>query len=102
MITAWTNFQLNSEARASADFWDLIAIEAKAEGYIQRQARQNRQSLNLNEQRVPPDLDYDAVSGIRRETREKLARYRPVTLEGASRIKGIPIADIQSIVYLAD
>ena len=59
--------------------------------------RQNRQSRNLTEQLLPPQLDYGAIAGIRRETREKLARYRPTNLEGARRIKGIPIADIRSL-----
>jgi tRNA uridine 5-carboxymethylaminomethyl modification enzyme len=81
----------------SEDFWELIAIEAKVEGYVQRQERQNRQSRNLNDQLIPPQLHYDAVAGIRRETREKLARYRPTTLGGASKIKGIPIADIRAL-----
>ncbi len=79
-----------------AELWDQIAIESKTEGYVQRQARQNRQSRNLTEQ-LPPQLDYDAIAGIRRETREKLARYRPSTLENASKIKGIPIADIRAL-----
>ncbi len=81
--------------QGSAELWDLIAIEAKTEGYVQRQARQNREAENVTDQLVPSRLDYEAVSGIRRETREKLMRYRPTTLEGASRIKGIPIADIR-------
>ena len=85
-----------------ADLWDLIAIEAKTEGYVQRQVRQNRQSRSLSDQIVPAHLDFNAVAGIRQETREKLARHRPTTLEGASRIKGIPIADIRSLsIYLS-
>ncbi len=83
--------------QASADFWDLIAIEAKVEGYVQRQSRQNRQSRNLRDERFPPELDYSIITGIRRETREKLVRFRPTTLEAASRIKGVPVADIRTL-----
>ena len=80
-----------------ADLWDLIATEAKVEGYIQRQLRQNRQSRNAGDERFPPELDYSTITGIRRETREKLVRVRPSTLEAASRIRGVPIADIRTI-----
>ena len=83
--------------QGSEDLWNLITTEAKIEGYVQRQARENRQMRNEGEEIFPSHIDYDAVAGIRRETREKLKQYQPTTLEGASRIKGIPVADIRSL-----
>jgi tRNA uridine 5-carboxymethylaminomethyl modification enzyme len=83
--------------KGSANLWDFIATEAKVEGYVQRQMRENQQSGNMAMQLLPAELDYTLITGIRRETREKLARHRPSTLEGASRIKGIPVADIRAI-----
>ena len=81
----------------SLELWELTAIETKVEGYLQRQTRQNEQSRNLGAQYLPREIDYNAIGGIRRETREKLARYQPATLEAASRIKGIPAADIRAL-----
>ena len=60
-------------------------------------ARQNRQALNSNEQFVPPELDYDtSVASDAKHVKSSLA-FDPLRSDGASRIKGIPIADIRSL-----
>jgi tRNA uridine 5-carboxymethylaminomethyl modification enzyme len=88
--------------RGSVDLWDLVTTEAKIEGYLRRQTQQNRKVRNLADQVLPRQIDFGNIAGIRRETREKLTRYQPATLEAASRIKGIPIADIRTLsIWLA-
>lgn len=81
--------------KASIALWDLIAIEAKTEGYIRKQSEHNRHAEHLDEQRIPADLNYDAVGGLRGEAREKLSHHRPLTIASARKLKGVPIADIR-------
>ena len=83
------------ELEASAPLWELIAVEAKTEGYARREAQEKRQAAAAALQSIPSGFDYETVVGLRREAREKLAHYRPTTIEGARRIKGLPIADIR-------
>ena len=86
---------LNLRREAPAELWDLITVEAKTEGYIRKQAEHNRHAEKLDQQCIPPGLDYDAVVGLRREAREKLSRHRPLTIASARKLKGLPIADIR-------
>jgi tRNA uridine 5-carboxymethylaminomethyl modification enzyme len=89
--------QLPDELRrhGSLDLWELIFTEAKIEGYARREAEYSRRLSASASKRIPSNLNYDAVVGLRREAREKLNRHRPTTIESARRIKGIPIADIR-------
>jgi tRNA uridine 5-carboxymethylaminomethyl modification enzyme len=73
---------------------EQIAVAVKYEGYIRRQESSIRQYRRLKRQRLPRDLAYDAIDGLRLEAREKLARFRPEDLESAGRISGVSPADI--------
>ncbi|MBN1102399.1 MAG: tRNA uridine-5-carboxymethylaminomethyl(34) synthesis enzyme MnmG [Deltaproteobacteria bacterium] len=87
------------------DTEDAVAEEAetriKYEGYISRQERQVEKMRGMEGTRLPEDLDYQAVYGLTREVREKLARVRPVSLGQASRISGVtPAALVALQVHL--
>jgi tRNA uridine 5-carboxymethylaminomethyl modification enzyme len=69
----------------------------KYQGYAVRQAGQNREIARRNNQRIPDGLDYARITGLRSETRQKLAAIRPATLGQAARISGITPADIAII-----
>ena len=71
-----------------------VEIRLKYEGYIRRQLRQVEEFSRLEDRRLPRDLDYDAVTGLRLEAREKLKRIRPESLGQAARISGVSPADI--------
>jgi tRNA uridine 5-carboxymethylaminomethyl modification enzyme len=71
-----------------------IDTEAKYAGYIELQARQVERVRRLEEKRIPTSLDYQALPGLRREGREKLARVRPESVGQAARIAGVTPADI--------
>ncbi len=76
-------------------------IEIKYEGYIQRQLKDVEKFKNLENIKIPPDVNYFSVQGISNELREKLTRVRPLTLGQASRIPGItPAAISVMMVYL--
>ncbi len=101
------NFGLNSlppELRALApdSIWELVEIEAKYEGYVRRQAAQNRHVRSRDLIKLPPNINVDEISGLRPETRQKLRRYAPETLGQMQQISGITPADVSIMsVWLA-
>ncbi|MBD5525899.1 MAG: tRNA uridine-5-carboxymethylaminomethyl(34) synthesis enzyme MnmG [Lachnospiraceae bacterium] len=84
-----------------ADVIEQVEIEIKYEGYIIRQQRQVEQYKKMEKRRIPADLDYNAISSLRLEARQKLNAYKPVSVGQASRISGVSPADISVLlVYL--
>jgi tRNA uridine 5-carboxymethylaminomethyl modification enzyme len=72
--------------------------DAKYAGYIGRQEIEIARQQRLASRRIPQDFDYGAVSHLRAEAREKLARVRPVDLAQAARISGITPADLSVLM----
>jgi tRNA uridine 5-carboxymethylaminomethyl modification enzyme len=79
---------------------EQIEIEIKYEGYFQRQREQIDQFRRLEEKRIPEDIEYEKLSSLSKEAREKLSRIRPVSLGHASRISGISPSDISALAIL--
>ena len=73
---------------------EQLEIQIKYKGYIGRQLEQVERAVKLEGEKIPPDMDYLAISGLSSEVREKLARFRPDTLGQASRIPGVTPAGI--------
>lgn len=76
-----------------------IDIEVKYEGYIKRQLKEAERLKKLERLRIPLDLEYNGIKGLRREAQEKFARIKPQSLGQASRIAGISPCDI-SLLYI--
>lgn len=84
-----------------ADVVEQVEIEIKYEGYIERQLRQVEQYKKMEKKRIPADLDYNDITSLRLEARQKLISYKPVSVGQASRISGVSPADISVLlVYL--
>jgi tRNA uridine 5-carboxymethylaminomethyl modification enzyme len=79
---------------ASPEIWDLLATEFKYEGYVARQIDQNRELARRNLQRIPDGLDFNRITGLSSETRQKLSKIRPTTLGQALRVSGVTPADV--------
>ena len=85
----------------SDDVLEAVEIEAKYKGYIEKARSQALHLRALDEKLIPSDIDYNKVSNIALEAREKLMQIRPRTLGQASRISGVNPADIAVLsVYL--
>jgi len=83
------------------DVIEQVNINIKYEGYIKRQQMQINQFKKMENKKIPDDIDYFAISGLRIEARQKLDKFRPVSIGQASRIAGVSPADISVLmVYL--
>ncbi|SDN10511.1 MULTISPECIES: tRNA uridine-5-carboxymethylaminomethyl(34) synthesis enzyme MnmG [Lachnospira] len=102
--------ELNYEVLAPIDKhrpelpWDVqeqVNINLKYEGYISRQLRQVEHFKKLEGKMIPEELDYFAISGLRKEAMQKLDKFKPRSIGQASRISGVSPADISVLlVYL--
>jgi len=83
------------------DVVESATIDAKYEGYLNRQAKHIEGFRNLENIKLPPDLNFEDMTHLRSEAREKLSTFKPYTLGQAVRIGGITPADITVIrIYL--
>ncbi len=78
--------------------WYQAEISLKYEGYIKRQLKQVEEFTRMEERKLPEDIDYSEVTGLRLEAREKLERIRPHSFGQASRISGVSPADISVLM----
>jgi len=78
----------------SREIVEQIEVQLKYEGYIARELQRIEKSSRLERISIPKSLDYDAITALRYESREKLKRLRPEHLEQASRISGVNPSDI--------
>jgi tRNA uridine 5-carboxymethylaminomethyl modification enzyme len=86
----------------SADIIEQVNINIKYDGYIKRQLRQVDQFKKLENRRIPEHIDYDAVPSLRNEARQKLIKFKPISIGQASRISGVSPADVSVLlVYLS-
>ena len=80
------------------DVIEQVEIEIKYEGYIKKQLAQVEQMHRLEEKKIPEDIDYSAIHGLRLEAIEKLNRVRPMNIGQASRISGVSPADVSVLL----
>ncbi|MBO7520341.1 MAG: FAD-dependent oxidoreductase, partial [Clostridia bacterium] len=81
---------------------EKVEIEIKYEGYINRQAKQVEEMKRLEDRKIPDNIDYNHIHGLRLEAREKLTKIRPESVGRAGRISGVSPADISVLlVYLS-
>lgn len=85
----------------SAAVKEQVEIAAKYEGYIKKQIEQVERAAKLEAKSLPEDIDYNEISGLAREAKQKLEKIRPLSVGQASRISGVSPADISILmVYL--
>lgn len=83
------------------DVAEKVEIEIKYEGYIKRQQAQINETLRLEAKKIPEDINFDDVYGLRLEAKEKLNKIRPASIGQAARISGVSPSDISVLlIYL--
>lgn len=80
---------------------EQVEIQLKYEGYITKSLQQVERLKKMEDKKIPENIDYDAVSGLATEARQKLKLVKPLSIAQASRISGVNPADISILlVYL--
>ena len=83
------------------DILETIETDIKYEGYLKKEQENIEKAKKLEEKKLPDDIDYSQIHGLRLEARDKLNQVKPFNLGQASRISGVSPADISVLmVYL--
>ena len=85
-----------------AAVFEQVEIGIKYTGYIARQEQQIKELRRVEAQRIPADIDYSKLTGLRLEAKEKLAVVRPENLGQAARISGVNPADVAALHILLE
>lgn len=80
-----------------AEIFEQVEIAVKYEGYIKRQEQQIKEMRRIECKKIPSDIDYHTLKGLRLEAVEKLSKIRPENLGQAGRISGVNPADIAAL-----
>ena len=85
----------------SNEIYNIVEIQVKYEGYINKTNKEVEKMLKLEEKEIPSDINYDDVQNLASEARQKLKQVMPLTIAQASRISGVNPSDIAVLtVYL--
>ena len=79
-----------------------VELRLKYDGYIRRQLKQVEEFQRMEEKPLPAEIDYDKISGLRLEAREKLKKIRPENFGRASRISGVSPADVAVLMIYTE
>ena len=88
----------SGEAVTDAEVVEQVEIQAKYQGYIERQKEEVAKSLAHESATIPANMDYATVHGLSFEARQKLDQARPETLGQASRVQGVTPATISLLL----
>jgi tRNA uridine 5-carboxymethylaminomethyl modification enzyme len=75
-----------------------VVYDIKYSGYVKRQQTTIEKHKRLAKKKIPEHFDYEGLSHLRKEAKEKLGRFRPASLDQAQRISGITPADIAMVM----
>ena len=80
---------------------DHLEVQIKYEGYIRKQLQQIEKFKRLEDKKLSENIDYSQIEGLRIEAKEKLEKFKPISIGQASRISGVSPADINVLlIYL--
>jgi tRNA uridine 5-carboxymethylaminomethyl modification enzyme len=82
----------------STEVVNSVETAIKYSGYIEREKLQAEKNTRLEYIKIPENFDFDKLSGLSIECRQKLKKYRPGTIAQASRISGVSPADISVLL----
>jgi tRNA uridine 5-carboxymethylaminomethyl modification enzyme len=90
-----------SDVPLDPDVKEQVEIQVKYEGYIEKSLQQVDRLKKMENKKIPENIDYDAITGIATEAKQKLKKIKPLSLAQASRISGVNPSDISILlVYL--
>lgn len=90
-----------AEVELDSEVTEQVEIQIKYEGYIEKSLQQVDRLKKMEDKKIPENIDYDAITGLATEARQKLKNVRPLSIAQASRISGVNPADISILlVYI--
>jgi len=90
-----------NETSLDFEVTEQVEIQVKYEGYIEKSLQQVERLKKMEDKKIPDNIDYDAISSLASEARQKLKQVRPLSIAQASRISGVNPADISILlVYI--
>jgi tRNA uridine 5-carboxymethylaminomethyl modification enzyme len=90
-----------AETNLDDEVKEQVEIQIKYEGYIEKSLQQVERLKKMEDKKIPENIDYDAITGLATEARQKLKQVRPLSIAQASRISGVNPADISILlVYI--
>lgn len=81
-----------------SEYADNVELLIKYGGYFERQKRSAKQLQTKAKQKLPPQLDYQKITGLRNEAKARLGQIRPETVAQALLVQGITPADMQLVL----
>ena len=94
----WTDLPEAIRSKFHVELWPILESDFKYEGHITRQQMEVDRFKKQESARIPESIDYQAITGMKNEARQRLSTIRPGTLGQAARISGITPADITLLV----
>jgi tRNA uridine 5-carboxymethylaminomethyl modification enzyme len=94
----WETLPEGIQKEFHVELWPLIETRFKYEGHLERQQSQINRLARQENRRLPQDLDYSSIRGLKKEAQVRFAEVRPLTVGQAGRIPGITPADIAILV----
>ncbi len=91
---SWQMLPEKIKQKFHVELWDILEADFKYEGHIQRQERQVVKLSKVDKKKIPVDIDYSVIVGMKREAKQCLSTIKPTTLGQAGRISGITPADV--------
>ncbi|MBR7554484.1 tRNA uridine-5-carboxymethylaminomethyl(34) synthesis enzyme MnmG [Allobacillus sp. GCM10007491] len=92
---------VSRETELPPEVEEQVEIHVKYEGYIKKSNQQVEKMRKMDNKYIPEHIDYDQISGIASEAKEKLKQVRPLSVGQASRISGVNPSDISILlVYI--
>jgi tRNA uridine 5-carboxymethylaminomethyl modification enzyme len=83
------------------EWLERVALDLKYSGYIEKEARAAARNARMDAVKLDPNLDYNSISGLSAESKEKLGKVKPLTIGQAARIPGVRQGDIALLMVLA-
>ncbi|HKM29789.1 MAG TPA: tRNA uridine-5-carboxymethylaminomethyl(34) synthesis enzyme MnmG [Bacilli bacterium] len=94
-------FAIKKEVPYLNDVKDQVTIEVKYAGYINKEYKEAKKMIAMENRKIPETIDYNKIVNLALEAKEKLEKVRPATLAQASRISGVNPSDVTMLlVYL--
>ena len=90
----WTQLPEKILSKFPVELWPILETDFKYEGHIERQQRQVDKLSKIDKKKIPADVNYEDIVGMKKEAKQRLCDVRPSTLGQASRISGLTPADI--------